>query len=45
MGRYHGGGEEYPGKVTNRRGHRVKVEYDDGTWEWTFPQLCRKPRE
>ncbi len=43
--RYQGGSEYYPGKITDRRGNRILVVYDDGSREWTSPRLCRKPKE
>jgi|GEM_PF-1298427 len=43
--RSQGGRKYYPGKIANRRGSRILVDYDDGSREWTSPRLCRKPKE
>ncbi len=43
--RYQGGRKYIPGKITNRRGNRILVDYDNGWREWTSPRLCRKPKE
>src|SRR5262249_45236442 len=43
--RYQGGRKYYPGKMTNRRGNRMLVAYDDGSNGGTTPRLCRKPKE
>ena len=40
--RYAGGENYYPGKVTNQRGQRVLIDYDDGSREWNSPGMCRK---
>lgn len=31
------------GKVSNRRGNRIRIDYDDGSREWTSPRMCRTP--
>jgi hypothetical protein len=41
--RWQGGDDYFPGKVSNRRGNRVLIDYDDGSREWTRPAKCRKP--
>ncbi len=43
--RYQGGRKHFPGKITDRRGNRILVDYDEGSREWTSPRLCRRRKK
>jgi hypothetical protein len=41
LGRWKGGSTEYAGKITQRNGDQVHVQYDDGDQEWTTLAMVR----
>jgi hypothetical protein len=43
LGRWRMGGQFYPGTVTEVRGDRIHIQYDDGDREWTKPAALALP--